>query len=80
MNMSYYDKISTIWMILHALLQKAENVALAAVLAQKISTKDAWFTTFINLQQNSVNAFEISFMQENLCITQWIFLKPAENL
>ena len=41
---------------------------------QHFWTKDASFMTFPNLQQNSVNAFEISFMQESLCTTVFIRL------
>ena len=44
-------------------LQKAENIAPTKFVAQKISTKNAWFTTFPNSQQNSVKAFEIRQVQ-----------------
>ena len=37
-------------------------------LTQKISTKTAWFTTFPNSRQNSVNAFEI---MQHRCFQHW---------
>ena len=42
-------------------LQKAYKLAPTNLLDQKISTKNARFTTFLNLRQISVNDYEISW-------------------
>ena len=49
--------------------KKSKKVAATVYLAQQISTDNARFTIFPNLQQNSINPFDMSKMQKNLCIT-----------
>ena len=45
---------------IRAIVTKSVKISTNQFFDPKISTKNARFTTFLNLQQNSVNAFEIS--------------------
>ena len=41
-------------------MQKCKKIARMNISAQKISTKNAYFATFGNLRQNSVNSLELN--------------------
>ena len=62
-------------------MQKRKKIARMNISAQKISTKNAYFATFGNLRQNSVNSLEVALMfaqtyeisNNNVLITQNFF-------
>ena len=45
---------------IQAEMQKRKKIARMNISAQKISTKNAYFATFGNLRQNSVNSLELN--------------------
>ena len=47
------------------IVAKSKKCSTSSTFDPKISTNNAWFTTFPNSQQNSTNAVEIRFLQEN---------------
>ena len=63
------------------IVAKSIKISPANFLTQKISTKTARFTTFPNLRQNSVNAFEIRyFYAQCLFLTSFLFNHPYHTL
>ena len=62
-------------------LQKRKKLAPTNILTQKISTKTARFSTFLNSRQNSVKAFEIRyFYAQCLLLTSFLFNHPYHTL
>ena len=63
------------------IVAKSVKISTNQFFPKKISTKNARFTTFSNLRQNSVNAFEIRyFYAQCLFLTSFLFNHPYHTL
>ena len=60
-----------------SIVAKSVKISTGQFFTKKISTKNARFTTFPNLRQNCVNAFEIKyFYTQCLFLTLFLFNHP----